>query len=52
MWPMSGAIWWLSHQRTRAPTSAMNTAAQASCEPSICAVLWWPERDDASSPIQ
>ena len=31
---MSGAIWWLSNQRTSMPTSAMKTAAQAKRLPS------------------
>jgi hypothetical protein len=39
MWPMSGAIWWLSNQRTIVPVSAMNTAIQASREPMRTAAL-------------
>jgi hypothetical protein len=39
MWPMSGAIWWLSYQRTSVPISAITTAAQAMPEPRRCAVL-------------
>jgi len=39
---MSGAIWWLSNQRTIVPISAMPTAPQANRVPIASAALWPP----------